>query len=67
VATGCLGRTAGLAEGCEDESSGEANAPLGLRIAGAERLKKGVGFSPYAFDERLVFHAVLASGLKFRP
>jgi hypothetical protein len=34
---------------------------------GAERLKKGIGFSPYAFHQRLVFHGVLASGLKLRP
>jgi hypothetical protein len=32
-----------------------------------ECLKKGVGFPPYAFSERFVFHAVLARGLKLNP
>ena len=32
-----------------------------------ERLKKGIGFPPYAFHERFVFHRVLARGLKLRP
>ena len=30
-------------------------------------LKKSIGLSPYAFHERLVFHGVLASSLKFSP
>ena len=32
-----------------------------------ERLKKGIGFPPYAFRERFVFHGILARGLKLRP
>ena len=39
----------------------------GFRIAGAEQLTKGIGFAPYAFRERLVFHGVFARGLKFSP
>jgi hypothetical protein len=34
---------------------------------GVECLKKGIGFPPYAFHERFVFHGVLARGLKLRP
>jgi hypothetical protein len=30
-------------------------------------LKKGIGFPPYAFRERLVFHRVLARSLKLSP
>ena len=33
----------------------------------AEGLKKGVGFPPYAFHKRFVFHRVLTRGLKLRP
>ena len=34
---------------------------------GVESLKKRIGFPPYAFHERFVFHRVLARGLKFSP
>jgi hypothetical protein len=34
---------------------------------GVDRLKKGIGFSPYAFHERLVFHRILARRLKLSP
>ena len=34
---------------------------------GAEGLKKRVGFPPYAFHKRFVFHRVLTRGLKLRP
>ena len=34
---------------------------------GVERPKKGIGFLPYAFHERLVSHGVLARGLKLSP
>lgn len=40
---------------------------LGFRVVGVERLKKGIGFAPDAFREGLVFHRVLACGLKFDP
>lgn len=30
-------------------------------------MTKGIGFAPYAFHEGLVFHGVLARGLKFSP
>jgi hypothetical protein len=32
-----------------------------------KRLKKDIGFAPYAFHERFVFHGVFARGLKLRP
>ena len=32
-----------------------------------KRLKKGIGFAPYAFHERFVFHGVFARGLKLKP
>ena len=32
-----------------------------------ERLEKGIGFVPYALHEGLVFHGVLARGLKLSP
>jgi hypothetical protein len=34
---------------------------------GAERLKKSIGFPPYAFHKRFVSHGVLARPLKFSP
>jgi hypothetical protein len=39
----------------------------GFRIAGAEHLTKGIGFAPNAYREGLVFHGVLARGLKLSP
>jgi hypothetical protein len=36
-------------------------------VVGAEPLTEGIGFSPDAFREGFVFHAILARRLKFSP
>lgn len=51
----------------EGESNAEAQARLAFRIVSVKPMTKGIGFAPYAFHEGLVFHGVLARGLKFSP
>jgi len=63
MATGHKGRSAAVKKN-RTQARGRR---LGFRIAGAEHLTKGIGFAPYAFHEGLVFHGVLARGLKLSP